>query len=155
MVNKDYLTDRSFFACVMAICALTSARIRDGAVMPGRWGAHHFDDLTPKLFADAARKVTDMDVNSETMCDCGLDTMRTLALLALYSLQNGSLREMRAYLYTYRIIVEEDQLYDEENWPQGISIVDIEMRRRLVSYNFLDRGNIDRLTPLVLVDVYV
>ncbi len=62
----------------------------------------------------------------------GLDWMRTCALLAVYGIQIGKLDIMHQYLGMYHTLVSMDSLHDEKNWPPGIGIVEIELRRRLV-----------------------
>jgi len=81
----------------------------------------------------------------------GLDWMRTCALLAVYGIQVGRIDVMHQYLGLYSSLVSMDSLHDEKNWPKNIGIVEIELRRRLVScYHF---PSIQDLTSSVLVHV--
>lgn len=127
--HRDYLTDQSFFADTMAICALASARARDGALFPGRWEPGHFQDPPSESFFAAVKEIMPQDLSSMR----GLDWMRTCALMALYGIQVGRIDIMHQYLGMYHSLVSMDSLHDEKNWPKDIGIVEIELRRRLVS----------------------
>jgi hypothetical protein len=115
----------------MAICALSSARARDGALFPGRWGAEHFKNPSSESFFAAVRETIPQDLTVMR----GLDWMRTCALLALYGIQVGKIEIMHQYLGLYHSLVAMDNLYDEKNWPKS-GVVETELRRRLVSVTY-------------------
>jgi hypothetical protein len=150
LANRDYLTDHSFFADIMAICALASARARDGALFPGRWAPEHFQNPSSESFFAAAKEAMPLELGAMR----GLDWMRTCALLALYGIQVGKIEIMHQYLGMYHSLVSMDGLQDEKNWPKGIGIVQIELRRRLVSPKSLHTHNSDADCHPVLVNVY-
>jgi len=129
LASREYLTDKSFFADIMAICAIASARARDGALFPGRWDPQHFQTPSSESFFAAAKEVMPQDMSAMK----GLDWMRTCALLALYGIQVGKIDVMHQYLGMYHSLVSMDGLHDEKNWPKNIGIVETELRRRLVS----------------------
>jgi hypothetical protein len=110
-VNRDYLDDHAFFAVTMAICALASARARDGALLPGGWDIEHFESPPPGLFFAAAKDVIPTDLNDMHQ----LDWLRTCALLALYGIQVGRIEIMHQYLGLYHSLVAMDGLHDEKN----------------------------------------
>lgn len=116
----------------MAICAIASARARDGALFPGRWDQERFKNPSSEAFFAAAKEVMQQDLSSMR----GLDWMRTCALLALYGIQVGNIDVMHQYLGVYHSLVSMDKLHDEKNWPKNIGIVETELRRRLVSPYF-------------------
>ena len=126
--NRDYLSDHSFFAETMAICALSSARVRDGALFLGRWDAEHFKSPTSESFFAAVRETMPQDLGAMR----GLDWMRTCALMALYGIQVGSIEITHQYLGLYHSLVSMDNLHEEKNWPKS-GVVETELRRRLVS----------------------
>lgn len=128
ITNRDYLNDPAFFADIMAVCALSSARARDGALLPGRWDTDFFQSPPPELFFAAAKDTFSQDLGAMR----GLDWPRACALLALYGIQVGKISIMHQYLGLYHSMVALDGLHDEKNWPKGIGIVEIELRRRLV-----------------------
>jgi hypothetical protein len=127
--NRDYLTDHSFFADIMSICALASARVRDGAVFPGRRDIIRLQEPAPEIFFVAAKEAIPGDLSKMR----GLDWMRTCAMLAIYGIQVGKIDIMHQYLGMYHTLVSMDSLHDEKNWPMNIGIVETELRRRLVS----------------------
>jgi hypothetical protein len=130
ITNQEYLTNRSFFAATMGVCALASARARDGALFPGRWEAGHFTRLEPRSFFLAAMQAIPSHLGDMH----GIDWMCTCGVLALYGIQVGKIEVMEQYLGLYHSIVSMDSLHDERNWPKAsISIIEVEMRRRLVS----------------------
>ena len=113
----------------MAVCALVSARVHDQALFNTSWDIGELTDTDSQMFYNSAvRACADLEVNQKQ----SLDSMRTCALLALTAIQYGRIREMQAYLGRYHVLVAMDGLHDESNWPQGIGIVEIEERRRLV-----------------------
>ncbi len=112
----------------MSICALASARARDGAVFPGKWHASHFQQAPTEAFFSAAKDAMPRDFGSMR----GLDWMRTCTLLALYGIQVGKIDIMHQYLGIYHSLVAMDGLHHEVNWPKDIGIVEVEERRRLV-----------------------
>lgn len=112
----------------MAVCAIASARARDGALFPGRWDLEHFKNPTSESFFAAAKETIPQDLSGMR----GLDWMRTCALMALYGIQVGRIEIMHQYLGLYHSLVAMDSLHDEKNWPKS-GIVEVELRRRLVS----------------------
>lgn len=112
----------------MAVCALASARARDGAVFSNRFDQELLNEVESETFFDAAKEhilitlVTARDHNS----------MRACALLAITSIQYGQIRLMQQHLGMYHTLVAMDSLHDENNWPKDIGHVEREERRRLV-----------------------
>lgn len=127
LITQDYLRDQSFFADIMAICALASARVRDGALLPNQWEPGHFREPSPEQFFAVVRETMPRDLAAMK----GLDWMRTCALMALFGIQVGKIEIMHQYLGIYHSLVSMDSLHDEKNWPKDIGIVEIELRRRL------------------------
>ena len=112
----------------MAVCALTSARIRDGALLQGSWDPALFPASASEEFFLAAR-----DTIPQNLSDAkGLDYMRAAALLALVGIQDGRSETMHQYLGLYHSLVAMDGLHDETRWPKGLGVMEIEERRRLV-----------------------
>ncbi len=129
VATRAYLHDKALFAAVMSICALASARARDGALFPGRWDPSYFRHPASESFSAAARDVTPR-LNLGAMK--GIHWMQTCALLALLGIQNGKIDLMHQYIGLYHTLVAMDALHDEKNWPKDIGIVEFEERRRLV-----------------------
>ena len=114
---------------VMAICALASARARDGALYPAKWNPDYLREPAAEVFSSAAIAVLPSDWSKMQ----GLDWMRTCAVLALVGIQLGNIQMMHHYLGRYHTLVAMDGLHDENNWPKNIDMVEVEERRRLVS----------------------
>lgn len=128
ITNREYITNRGLFACVMVICALASARVRDGAASSSA-GLPGTRDWSSEAFHAAALSAVPKDLSSAR----GIDYMRTFALLALFSIQSGRIDAMQLNMGIYHTLVSVERLYDESAWPEGIGLVEIEERRRLVS----------------------
>lgn len=128
ITSGEYITNQGLLACVMAICALASARVRDGASSSsaGLPGTH---DWSSETFHAAAHNAVPKDLSSAQ----GIDYMRTFALLALFSIQSGRIDAMQLNMGIYHALVSVERLYDESAWPEGIGLVEIEERRRVVS----------------------
>ncbi|KAE8450522.1 hypothetical protein EG329_006253 [Mollisiaceae sp. DMI_Dod_QoI] len=118
VASRDYLTDHSFFADIMAICSLASARARDGALLPGQWEPGYFQNPPSESFFAAVKETMPRDLGAMR----GLDWMRTCAIMALYGIQVGKIEIMHQYLGIYHSLVSMDGLHDEKNWPKNIGI---------------------------------
>ncbi|PQE05763.1 C6 transcription factor protein [Rutstroemia sp. NJR-2017a BVV2] len=123
----EYQTNRPLFAVTMAICALSSARARDGAIFSGRWDLSSLKDPPSESFFTAAESAIPKGGAANT----DFNYMRACALLSITAIQYGQPRTMHYYLGLYYTFVEIDGLHDEANWPKGIGIVETEERRRL------------------------
>ncbi|KAM3065590.1 hypothetical protein ACMFMG_011300 [Clarireedia jacksonii] len=123
----EHQANRPLFAVTMAICALSSARARDGAIFSGRWDLPSLNDPPSENFFTAAESAIPKGGAANT----DFNYMRACALLSITAIQYGQPRTMHYYLGLYYTFVEIDGLHDEANWPKGIGIVETEERRRL------------------------
>ncbi|KAK1070211.1 hypothetical protein LTR74_004363 [Friedmanniomyces endolithicus] len=124
--QRLHLTDRGFFASVMAACALAAARVRDGATTDHR----HLTDSPEKaseIFFAAAQDAIGKDFSKAH----GLGSMRACGLLAVTAIQYGQIRTMHEYLGKYMTLRAMQQCHDERFWPPGVSIIEREERRRI------------------------
>ncbi|KAK1061874.1 hypothetical protein LTR74_010666 [Friedmanniomyces endolithicus] len=124
--QRLHLTDRGFFASVMAACALAAARVRDGATSDHR----HLTDSPEKaseIFFAAAQDAIGKDFSRAH----GLGSMRACGLLAVTAIQYGQIRTMHEYLGKYMTLRAMQQCHDESHWPADISIIEREERRRI------------------------
>ena len=119
----------------MAACALASARARDGATISSRWSPTTLQEVSSETFYAAANSSIPVDIY--TVRD--FDAMRACALLAITSIQYGHIRMMHQHLGRYHALVAMDGLHDESNWPKDVGIVELEIRRRLVSTRTIDQ----------------
>jgi Fungal specific transcription factor domain len=134
--EREYLTNQSFSAAILALCALSSARARDGALYSDALNPESFENLLAELYFTAAKEVIQGEKNMMPPRE-GLDWMRACALLALYGIQIGKESIAYHYLGVYHNLVSIHGLHDEKNWPNHIGIVETELRRRLVSFTVL------------------
>lgn len=125
----EYADSREMFTVTMAVCALASARAADNALFESTWDAHILKGTPSSVFYEAAiNALPETDTPEQSF-----DLMRAYALLSLTAIQNGNTRDMQAYLGKYHALVAMDGLHDEANWPQDLTIIELEERRRLVS----------------------
>lgn len=123
----EYTTDRPLFASVLAMCALASARVRDGALYTTHWDVKTLQTPSSEDLFEAATRAIPHDASLSQE----FDFMRAYALLAITSIQYGDSRQMNYYLGLYHGCVAVGALHDEDNWPSGIGHIEIEERRRL------------------------
>lgn len=126
--NREYLTYQGLLASVMVICALASARVRDGAASPSA-GMPDTQNWSPEAFHAAAQSLTPKDLSSAQ----GIDYMRTFALLTLLSIQKGQIDAMQLNMGIYHALASVERLYDESAWPEGTGLVEVEEQRRVIS----------------------
>ncbi|KAL4781657.1 fungal-specific transcription factor domain-containing protein [Aspergillus varians] len=125
--NMDYLHDEGFFASTMAMCALASARARDGALYSTRWSPHQLASPPSEVFWAAARESIPHDLATAR----GTEYMRACALLSIASIQHGQIHGMQQYLGIYHTLATMDGLQDEKFWPKDLDPITTEIRRRL------------------------
>lgn len=112
----------------MGVCALASARARDGAVFSNHFDPDLLNEVDSETFFDAAKEQIPVNLVTARDHNC----MRACALLAITSIQYGHIRLMHHHLGMYHALVAMDGLHDEANWPKDIGHVEREERRRLV-----------------------
>ncbi|KAL4995955.1 hypothetical protein BDV10DRAFT_202648 [Aspergillus recurvatus] len=125
--NMDYLHDGGFFASTMAMCALASARARDGALYSSRWNSRQLANPPSEVFWMAAKESIPRDLAIAR----GTEYMRACAILSIASIQHGQIQSMQQYLGMYHTLATMDGLQDEKFWPKDLDPVTIEIRRRM------------------------
>lgn len=111
----------------MGACALTSARIRDGAAAKSCSESLHHPEVATEIFFSAARDAMAKDLTKNE----GFDYLRACTLLALTSIQYGQLGAMQQYMGQFFTLAAMQRFYDEKHWRQGLTKVQIELRRRI------------------------
>ncbi|KAI6994435.1 hypothetical protein KC367_g4688 [Hortaea werneckii] len=127
VARGEYLTDRSLFASVAAMCALASARARDGAVYTPTWDLASLSQPTSESFLAAAVEALPRDAPLTQ----DFNYMRACVLISITYIQYGRMAESQYYLNTYHSFVAVGSLHDEHEWPPHEGRVEIEERRRL------------------------
>lgn len=137
----EHMSNRPLYALVMAICALSSARSRDGAVYLHSSNRQSLADPPSEILYDAARSALELESSAS---DC-LDYMRAAVLLSITAIQYGNARSMNFFLGIYHTYVDTGGLHDEDNWPSDLSRVEIQERRRV----FWSAYTLDVFTAIV------
>jgi hypothetical protein len=127
VARGEYATNRPLFASVLAMCALSSARVRDGALYTGKWDATSLQSPSSEELFQAAREAVPHDASLTQ----DFDYARCYALLAITSIQYGDTPRMNYYIGLCQGFISVGMLHDEGNWPAGLNYVELEERRRL------------------------
>lgn len=125
----EHVHNPAFFSSVMAACAITSARLRDGALRSTMSGSQQLPDVLPETYYCAAEETLPKD-----LLHCrDFDHLRGFALMAIASIQDTQIAAMKKYIGQYFTILAINQWHDEACWPQDLQPGEIEERRRVVS----------------------
>ncbi|KAI7324572.1 hypothetical protein KC315_g8226 [Hortaea werneckii] len=127
VARGEYLTDRSLFSSVAAMCALASARARDGAVYTPTWDLASLSQPTSEALLAAAVEALPKDAPMTQ----DFNYMRACVIISITYIQYGRMAESQYYLNTYHSFVAVGSLHDEHEWPPHEGRVEIEERRRL------------------------
>ncbi|KAI5203594.1 hypothetical protein E4T39_04094 [Aureobasidium subglaciale] len=125
--NRDHLTDKGFFASIMAMCALASARLRDGAVPSRMPEAARNPEASSEIFFAAAKSVFTSDLDKLR----GADYIRACTLLAVTSIQYGHSLDVQQYSGIGSTLIAMQRFFDEKYWPSGMEESQKETYRRL------------------------
>ncbi|KAF4241308.1 hypothetical protein CNMCM6457_006411 [Aspergillus fumigatiaffinis] len=125
--KREYLKDRGLFASTMAMCALASARARDGALYSKRWCPSKLANPPSEVFCAAAKESIPRDLAAAK----GTEYLRTCAILSIAGIQNGQIQDMQQYAGIYHTLSAMEGLHDEKLWPKDLSPVEVEIRRRM------------------------
>ena len=123
----EYLKDRSLFASTAAMCALASARARDGAVYSASWDLDSLREPASEQLLAAAIEALPRDAPMTQ----DLGYMRAYLLISISYIQYGRMTESQYYLNGYHSFVAVGSLHDEREWPARLSTIEKEERRRL------------------------
>lgn len=131
--------DGAFRATLFAVCAVVSARLRDGALpdlpflqdlLPPSYAQLLTTAPTPEWFKTRAESLLPKDI---LLASREFDNLRATALLALLCIQNGDTEQLQGYLGNYSTMMIVSGFYDEARWEETLSEVQRQERRRLVS----------------------
>lgn len=131
--------DRAFYAVTMAMCAITSARMRDGAsyLLDAGVKAHlPADAPTSEAFYEAAARTFPADLSQASE----FDYKRAKVIIAMLCIQFGNVRQLTTHLGDYMTLCSIDNFHLEARWPPNLPETEVQERRRLVS-PLLDAGN--------------
>ncbi|KAK4552050.1 hypothetical protein LTR86_010727 [Recurvomyces mirabilis] len=145
VARGEHLTNRPLGACVMAITALASARVRDNALGSNAYDLASLQDPCSERLFDAAERAMPRDAPLTQ----SFDYMRASVILAIAAIQYGKPSLMNHYLGIYHTFVAVGALHDEANWPRNLTAIELEERRRL----FWSTYTLDIFTSVVWAGV--
>jgi len=141
--KRDFLTDRGLFASVMGACALVRAHELTTA---GHVSSTLPESLrgpeTESYFLAASGVILQELANARS-----LHHLRASGLLALAAFHRGQITQMHEYLGRFWTLSSADGFADESQWPQDITLIETEERRRL----FWSIYSLDVLASIVYV----
>lgn len=140
--SREHLTDRGFFASIMAACALASARARDGALGDAQAMRARIPDTNSEVFFATAQDTIGNDLSQAQ----GLGFLRACALLAVTSIQYSQKSLVHQFLGHFTTLSNMQGFHDEAQWPTDCDEIEVEERRRL----FWSMYSFDVYTAVVL-----
>lgn len=139
----------------MAVCALSAARLRDGAaaqiIQNPPTSSLPSTSSSSSSFSPSLSSVLDIDLHaagelSEHFYEASVQSIpidlalatdfnykRAKAILAMLAIQYGYSRTLCSHLGDYITICGIDGFHTESRWPAGLNAIEIQERRRLVS----------------------
>jgi hypothetical protein len=118
--------DEPSYMLLMALCAVSSYTASLSAVFSDALLDNFTIPNSEQYFSEAVSKIPVRVAQSQD-----LDYLRSLGLLAVYSLQRGNHSDLHRYLGLYHALVAQLGFHDESRWPDQISLTDVDDRRRL------------------------
>lgn len=141
VASGEHLRNRPFYTAVVSLCALIVARVRDGAIETSKRDALPLEGRPSEFFFAAATKA----LPASAALTREIEYMQAYVLLSITSIQYGESVKARYYLNLYHNCVAVGLLHNEEEWPSGLSVDEIEERRRL----FWSAYTLDVFTSLI------
>ncbi|KAJ9256875.1 hypothetical protein C8Q69DRAFT_499124 [Paecilomyces variotii] len=127
--NQLYRSDWGVFVVTMAVCALTAGRLYNGIPSTHNLEGLRSDAVTLSSTCYFAA-VRAMPKNLTAITDY-CQAMKAHALLASVCLQNGDLRGPITHLGDYSSLSILNGFYTESRWPNNLSEIEKQERRRL------------------------
>lgn len=131
--RRVYTTYPAFHALTMSVCAIASARLRDGAVPSPHSSTPTSDSPPPtsEIFYQAAVSSYPRDIATAS----DFDYKRAKPLLATLAIQYGQIPAVHAHIGDYMTLCAIDGFHNESRWPNDLNEIEVQERRRLVSTN--------------------
>lgn len=128
IARGEHLISQALFASTMAVCALASNCVCNGALVSPRWDRSLLKTIDRVVFGNEAKKQL-MALHPIS----GFEVLRGHAIMAVLALQTGSLDDFHKHLDFCYAIISRSTLHEESSWPSDIGIIEREERRRVVS----------------------
>lgn len=113
------------YMLLMALCAVSAQSVAADAVFDSALLEGCPIQDSNMYFVEAASKIPAHITRSQD-----LDCLRSFGLMALYSLRHGDHSNFHYYLGLCHGFVAKNGFHDESQWPDDISLADIDDRRR-------------------------
>ncbi|KAM0274366.1 hypothetical protein ACHAQH_007903 [Verticillium albo-atrum] len=118
-------SSRAAFARLMAVCALSSCHVRDGAVFslgiaPSVPARHQ------RAYLEDARRAIPSDVSAAD----SFQYLQTLGTLSLAAIQLGDAPLLHETLGLYHTVMAQHNFQNESRWPSSIDPVEVHVRRQ-------------------------
>ncbi|WVW80373.1 hypothetical protein I302_102354 [Kwoniella bestiolae CBS 10118] len=125
--DRLYTRSRSFNCLIMSVCALASARLRDGA--PKNCHLKHWDPTTStsETFYQSCLSTFPADLIKAPE----FDYKRAKVIMSMVCLQYGDIARSIIHIGDYCTLCSLDGFQNESRWPKGLSEIEIQERRRL------------------------
>ncbi|TYJ57640.1 hypothetical protein B9479_001722 [Cryptococcus floricola] len=133
--RRVYMTYPAFHALTMSVCALASARLRDGAPT----SPNHRTAAAPNpLEADGAQPTSEQFYQAAVASfprdltkAMDFDYKRAKPLLATLAIQYGDIPSVHAHVGDYMTMCAIDGFHNECRWPCDLNEIEVQERRRL------------------------
>lgn len=127
--RRVYTTYPAFHALTMSVCAIASARLRDGAVPSPHSSTPTSDPPPPtsEIFYQAAVSSYPRDIATAS----DFDYKRAKPLLATLAIQYGQIPAVHAHIGDYMTLCAIDGFHNESRWPNDLNEIEVQERRRL------------------------
>ncbi|KAL9945715.1 hypothetical protein ACHAQF_008308 [Verticillium nonalfalfae] len=118
-------SSRPAFARLMAICALSSCHVRDGAVFSLRI-APTVPAKHQQSYLEDARRAIPSDISAAD----SFQYLQTLGTLSLAAIQLGDAPLLHETLGLYHTVMAQHNFQNESRWPSSIDPVEVHVRRQ-------------------------
>ncbi|WWC88103.1 uncharacterized protein L201_003007 [Kwoniella dendrophila CBS 6074] len=131
--NRLYTKSRAFHCLVMTVCAIASARLRDGAQQYWQAGSSNIDHSDFDILHDSesfyhsALSSFPSDVTQAT----DFDYKRAKCLLSVLCIQYGQIDKATLHLGDLCTLCSLSGFHTESRWPKGLNEIELQERRRL------------------------
>lgn len=119
----------------MAVCAISVARVRDGAGQMTDSRGASVPPMLPasvpasEVFYDASMRAVPADLSQAIE----FDYKRAKVVLAILCIQYGNVRQLATHMGDYVTMCAADGFHNEARWPISLPETEVQERRRLVS----------------------
>ncbi|KAK8865668.1 hypothetical protein IAR55_000813 [Kwoniella newhampshirensis] len=133
--DRLYTQDPALHAVTMAVCAITSARVRDGArpcpFEPDHQSSSSSSKLDPPPTSETFYRASIASFPTDITRALDINFKRMKLLSCLLCVQYGDLASANGHIGDYLTICAVDGSFNESRWPPGLNEIEVQERRRL------------------------